>query len=133
MLTKLHGTGRDIAYDELCDLASGRTLDGVKQITVAKATLARLPDEQEPAVLESMFNLLSTIFDNGFARTQIADGVAPALAALPVGALVHAIPIIAASARADKADLLLPFQASASPAIREAMADAAEVMAREMP
>lgn len=123
-------TQRDFVYDELNDLASGRTLDEAQQTTVARAALARLPDEQDPAVLESMCNLLSTIFDNGFARAEIADGMAPALATLPVGALMHAIPIIAASARADRAALLGPFQASSNPAIREAMADAADDLAR---
>lgn len=123
-------TPRDFVYDELNDLASGRTLDQAKQTTVAKATLAQLDNERDPAVLESMFNLLSTVFNNGFAKAEIADGIAPAVAVLPVGALMHAIPIIAASARADKAALLAPFQASSNPAIREAMADAADDLAR---
>lgn len=122
---------RDIVYDELNDLACGRILDEAQQTMVAKSTLARLPDERDLVVLESMFNLLSTVFDNGVAKDEIADGIAPALASLPVGALMHAIPIIAASARADRAALLSPFQTSANPAIRETMAYAADDLARK--
>lgn len=123
----------DVVYDELNDLASGRTLDEAQQVTAARAALTRLPDEQDPAVLESMCHLLSTIFENGFARAESADGIAPVLATLPVGALMHAIPIIAASARADRAAVLAPFQASSNPAIRSALADAATDLARAAP
>lgn len=123
-------TPRDFVYDELKDLAAGRTLDEAEQTSVARAALARLDAEHDPAVLESMFNLLSKVFDNRFARAEIADSIAPALPALPVGALMHAIPIIAASARADRAALLAPFQASSNPAIQEALADAADDLAR---
>lgn len=46
-LVNLDDTRRDIVYDELNDLASGRALDETQQTIVAKSTLARLPEEQE--------------------------------------------------------------------------------------
>ncbi len=59
---------------------------------------------------------------------MIASGIAPQLDSLSVGCLVHAISMVAGSNRHDKVSLLAPFKQSENPAVKEAMADAAEFL-----
>ena len=100
---------RDLLIDELNDLIVYGEVNPTDLESTVKQLMNQLKHEADPAVNESIFNLLATVFDNGDLTHLIADETAELLNQLPAICLVHAIPIIAYSHRPDKASLLRPF------------------------
>ncbi|MCH8622515.1 hypothetical protein [Undibacterium sp. TS12] len=100
---------RDLLIDELNDLIVYGQVNPTDLESIVKQLMNQLRHEADPAVNESIFHLLATVFDNGDFQHLIADETAKLLNQLPAACLVYAIPIIAYSHRSDKPDLLQPF------------------------
>ncbi|WP_423009128.1 hypothetical protein [Undibacterium sp. JH2W] len=100
---------RDLLIDELNDHIVYGEVNSTDLEFIVKQLINQLKHEADPAVNESIFNLLATVFDNGDLTHLIADETAEVLNQLPAICLVHAIPIIAYSHRPDKSSLLQPF------------------------
>ena len=114
---------RDFLVDELNDLVES----GIIKDTEVELVIERLSEllelESDPAVKESIFNLMGTAYEKGSAKQKIVDACVKYLSELSPGCLVHAIPIIASSERADKKQLLEPFLKSGNVAVKTVTED----------
>lgn len=109
---------RDLLIDELNDLVESGSLNRSDKELVVGRLLELLDQESDPAVNESIFNLIGSVFEEGIAKEKIANSCVAYLHKLPPGCLVHAIPIIVKSNRPDKRALLEPFLNSSNIAVK---------------
>lgn len=102
------------------ELANG-DYDQAEREHIADSLIGLVGHEQEAAIRECAYHLLANLFDGNVCRDRIVDAVVANLAGLSSACLVHALPIIAASERPDKLEILAPFIAGDDRLVREAM------------
>ena len=97
---------RDVLLDDLNDLLENATLEPAEAASLVQ-TLSLLVDSgANDVVLESFFNILSTLYFQGLAREEIEGVVSEKIYGLPVNSLAHALEIVGASNIAGKGDNL---------------------------
>ena len=100
---------RDLLLDDLNDLLQSAPLEE-DDAKVLVRDLSRLVDNKDSdAALESLFNVLGTLYAQGRARDEIEDIALKRMSSLPVGATVHALEIVGMSEIPSKRDLLATY------------------------
>lgn len=126
-MKKLVGNGevetREMFIDVLNGLIVGGSVPPGEQAYIVARLLEEIEHEDDPDICAYIFSLLGAIRDNGVSGHIVTDGVARRLHALRPAALVHAIPLIGKSNRADKMVVLAPLMASSNDAVRDAIAE----------
>lgn len=113
-------TGRDLLVDEINDQIEQRDMPESEIVHIVDQLLPALTRDSDPALQESVFNLLRSAFDRVGVLDHALRVIVSLLDELPPGCLIHALPIIADSAAPDRQTLIAPFLKSANPAVRRA-------------
>jgi hypothetical protein len=114
---------REMFIDVLNGLIVGGSVPPGEQAYIVARLLEEIEHEDDPEICAYIFGLLASIRDNGVSARIVTDGVARRLHALRPAGLVHAIPIIGKSNRADKMVVLAPLMVSPDAAVRDAIAE----------
>lgn len=110
---------RDLAIDELADLFESNHLsEAVKTQTVLRL-LQTVKKEENPSVIESIYNLFSIAFAENICTNEIVEKCVDMLNLLEPGSLAHALPIIADSNLKNRKELILNYLSSENPAIKK--------------
>lgn len=109
---------RDLLVDEINDQIEQRDLSPREIVGIVDQLLPFLSSGSDPALRESIFNLLGSAFERVGVLEHALQVVISLLGELPAGCLVHAIPIIADSEAPDRRALIAPFLGSPNPAVR---------------
>jgi hypothetical protein len=110
---------RDLAIDELADLLEGHHLSKAVKIQSVFKLLETVETEENPSVIESIYNLFGLAFDDNICKSEIADKCMHMLDRLEPGSLVHALPIIADSDLENKKALIFNYLNSGNPAVEK--------------
>jgi hypothetical protein len=114
---------REMFIDVLNGLIVGGSVPPGEQACIVARLLEEIEHEDDPDNCAYIFGLLCSIRDNGVSGKIVNDGVVRRLHALRPAGLVHAIPLIGKSNRADKMVVLAPLMASQDAAVRDAIAE----------
>ena len=109
---------RDLEIDNLSTLLEYEQLSNVEQIYVVEELIKILREESDPAVIESIFNLLGIAFDNDVCSDDIVKISTEMLNILEPNSLVHVILIIGCSELENREELIEPFLSSNNPAVK---------------
>lgn len=113
--------GRDQLINQLnADLAHG-DYDLAEREVIVRSLIDLAGNTSDPRLTESIYNLLEDCFYEGSCALEIVEAAVTQLPTLGTASLVHALPIIAYSQRADKLEILAPYLAGLDPVVRELM------------
>jgi hypothetical protein len=101
------------------DLFEGHHLSEAIKIQSVFKLLQTVETEENPSVIESIYNLFGIAFDDNICKSEIADKCMQMLDRLEPGSLMHAIPIIAVSDLENKKALILNYLNSGNPAVEK--------------
>jgi HEAT repeat protein len=110
---------RDLAIDELADLFDGNNLSETAKTQTILRLLETVEGEENPSVIESIYNLFGIAFADSICNSEIAKKCVNMLDRLESGSLAHALPIIADSDLVDRKSLILNYLNSENPAIKK--------------
>jgi hypothetical protein len=110
---------RDLAIDELADLFDGNHLSETAKTQTILRLLETVEREENPSVIESIYNLFGIAFSDNICNSEIAEKCVKMLNRLEPGSLAHALPIIADSDVVDRKSLILNYLNSENPAIEK--------------
>jgi hypothetical protein len=110
---------RDLVIDELADLFNGDHLSKTAKTQTVLRLLETVEREENPSVIESIYNLFGIAFADNICNSEIAEKCVKMLNRLESGSLVHALPIIAESDVVDRKSLILNYLNSGNPAIEK--------------
>ena len=109
----------DLAIDELADLfESSHLSEAVKTQTILRL-LQTVKKEENPAVIESIYNLFDIAFSENICINEIVERCIDMLDILEPGSLAHALPIIADSNLKNRKELIINYLGSENPAIKK--------------
>ncbi|TDM05458.1 MAG: hypothetical protein C4K60_11815 [Ideonella sp. MAG2] len=112
-------TDRDLLVDELADMIEGGSLLASDIVEVVNRLVNILGSEDDPAVMESIFNLLGSAFDRIGMQEDALLMIVSLLDRLQSGCLVHAIPLVGRSNFQNRRQLIAPFLNSPNIAVRQ--------------
>lgn len=114
-----HGEGKDLLVDELGDRIENGQFGPFELEQIATEMIRQTYLEKNEAFRESVFNLLSSLYEKGICRAEIENVCIDLLSELSPGCLVHAIPVLAMTERDNVRELLKPFLESENSAVLE--------------
>ena len=109
---------RDSFVDEINDRIEQGSASASEVLDIVDRLAPLLASESDPAVMESIFNLLGSAFDRIGVQESALQVIIALLDGLSSGCLVHAIPIIGRSKSPERRERIFPFLASPNIAVR---------------
>jgi hypothetical protein len=109
---------RDLLIDELNDQVERRQMSDTQVVQVANELTRLLIIESDYLVMESILNFLGSAFARVGVIEESLRVVISLLNNIPDGCLIHAIPLIGASDRQDKRELIAQFLTSSNSPVR---------------
>ncbi|MGF1527364.1 MAG: hypothetical protein ACFCBW_11305 [Candidatus Competibacterales bacterium] len=123
------GSSRDTVVDELNDMLEAEQYSAHQEAEMIATLVDHTAIEPDPAVRESLFNLLSQAYDRGVQPGAIEAMVGQQLDTLEPGSMIHALGILGRSGRAAAKAHLEPYLESANPAVKAAAEEACQQLA----
>lgn len=100
-----------------------REYDAGERKIIVNRLIGLARHEPDVQVRAAVFNLFEDLFYDRVCADEILDAAVATLRQLPVPCLMHALPIIAYSKRADKDLILAPYMSSPDTTVRALMAE----------
>jgi hypothetical protein len=101
--------------DDLNDLLQSAPIEGDDAMVLVRGLSKLIDAGGNDAVLESIFNVLSTLYIQGQARDEIEDIALKRIPDLPVGVIVHVLEIVGLSEMPSKRDILTSYTKHENP------------------